>query len=281
MSRCTFITHMWCGPAFAKPIVHRGLEEFLHTRCVVASSGSGSNRSGLRPRRSSHALKASVKLMTAGLCSCGSTLSVGLLDVPPFALFLPHSRPECSRSFSVHFISYHFICSHHSVFGSVAASVITCIGPYSRGTRGPILAKINSPRSHFTAGALISCKRKLKNNVCSAALLLGFHKYGGQIVFVRHRERYYPSSRMSSVIGIIAAKLQKWTLRVRALQVGRSDDIRERVLSAHVWPKLSLRPSAVRARFGKEEQIKSTDNTPVRLWLALCPGQTSISLCSL
>lgn len=226
MSRCTFITRV-CQ-THSPPWATRG--------CGAASSGSGWNRSGLRRRRrrSSHALKASVRPMTAGLCSCGSTWSLGLPDVPPFALLLPRSRPKRSRSFSVHFISYHFICSHHSVFGSVAASASACIGPYSRGTRGPILAKINSARSHFTAGALRSCKRRLKNNVSSAALLLGFHKYGGQIVFVRHRERYYPSFRMSSVIGIIAAKLQKWTLRARALQAGRSDDIREGVLSARL-----------------------------------------------
>lgn len=183
----------------------------------------------------------------------------------PFALFLPHSRPKCSRPFSVHFISYHFIRSHHSVFRSVTARASTCIGPYSRGTRGPILAKINSPRSHFTAGALISCKRKLKNNVCSAALLLGFHKYGGQIVFVRHHERYYPSFRMSSVIGIIAAKLQKWTLRVGTLQVGRSDDIRERVLSARLTQVITETQRSEREVWGKKEQIKTTDNKPVSL----------------
>lgn len=61
----------------------------------------------------------------------------------------------------------------------------TCVWPYSQGIKyeGPFLAKINSPRSHFTAGALKSCKCKLKNSVCCSALSLGFHKYGGQIVF--------------------------------------------------------------------------------------------------
>lgn len=154
---------------------------------------------------------------------------LGLLDVPPVPHFPPHSRPKCLHSFSVRSISYHSICSHHSVFRCVSASVSTLIGPHSQGTRRPILAKTNSPRSHFTAAALISCKRELKYNVCSAALLLGFHEYGGQIVFVR----YYPSFRMSSVIGIIGTRAQKLTLRAGALHVGRPDDRRE-VLSARL-----------------------------------------------
>lgn len=70
------------------------------------------------------------------------------------------------------------------------------------------------------------CKCRLKNDVCGAALLLGFPKYSGQIVFARHCERHYPSFWMSSVIGIIGAKVQKLTLRVIALQVGLSDEIR-------------------------------------------------------
>lgn len=84
------------------------------------------------------------------------------------------------------------------------------------------------------------CKCKLKNDVCGAALLLGFPKYSSQIVFTRHYVKHYPSFWMSSVIGIIGAKVQKLTLRVTALQVGLSGGIRGWVCTIyqcfwHVW----------------------------------------------
>lgn len=82
-----------------------------HTQCVVVSSGSGSNRSGLRPNHSSHALIASIKLMTAGLCSCGSTLSLGLLDVPPFCSLSSTFPSEVLGPIfcSLHFLSFYML----------------------------------------------------------------------------------------------------------------------------------------------------------------------------
>lgn len=87
---------------------------------------------------------------------------------------------------------------------------------------GPFWLK-STHQSFYSSYVL--CKCKLKNKVCAAAFLLGYPKYTGQLVFARGYERYYPSFWMSSVIGITGTKVQKLTLRVRALQVGLSDEV--------------------------------------------------------
>lgn len=148
----------------------------------------------------------------------------------------------CSRSwlycvntqsplFSLHFVSYHFI-SPPPLFSSLHLSFLfprsaVQFDRILEENESPFWPKSTQPRSHFTTPCSYEpCKCELKNDVCGAPLLLGFPKYSGQIVFARHYERHYPSFWMSSVIGIIGAKVQKLTLRVIALQVGLSDEIR-------------------------------------------------------
>lgn len=103
----------------------------------------------------------------------------------------------------------------------------------------PILGKINSPRSHFTNRAFMSpVSWKMMCAVLHSSKVSP--KYSGQIVFAGQYKEHYPSFWMSSVIGIIGAKVQKMILRVIALQVGLSNQIRGWVWSAVEQVRLSV-----------------------------------------
>lgn len=120
----------------------------------------------------------------------------------------------------VHLISSHFICSHHSLFRSMAMSVSICVWPYSQETReyfGLFGPKSTHPGVILQSELLQAVNASWK--IMSAArLFLGFHKWSGQIVFARHQERWYPSFGMSFIIEIIGTTVQNLTLRAGAFR---------------------------------------------------------------
>lgn len=143
--------------------------------------------------------------MTPGVCNCGSasfTFSrwfVGLFYFLPFVFFLlliPASSSRCpeSLSSSLHFISYHFISPPPLLPSlNLSSSVRVRLTIISRKARAHFGQNQLTQKSLYNPRSYEPCKCRLKNDVCGAALLLGFPKYSGQIVFARHCERHYPS----------------------------------------------------------------------------------------
>lgn len=177
--------------------------------------------------------------MTPGVCNCGSASLLSLTGLFSF-LFLRSLRKVYSWSqpyflniltFSCSlFTSYLIILFPFPAAFSTPSFFWVCVCVhltiFSKKMRAHFGQNQLTQKSLYNPCSYEPCKCKLKNDVCGVALLLGFPEYSGQIVFARHYERHYPSFWMSSVIGIIGAKVQKLTLRVIALQVGLSDEIR-------------------------------------------------------
>lgn len=175
-----------------------------------------------------------------GVCNCGSSSLLFLFGLFFFLSFDMYAQDLflilalfTLLLISLHWISFYFSSPlryplHLFCSPSLWVWVCVCVGLtiFSRKARAHFGQNQLTQKSLYNPCSYEPCKYKLKNDVCGAALLLGFPKYSGQIVFTRHYERHYPSFWMSSVIGIIGAKVQKFTLRVIALQVGLSEEIR-------------------------------------------------------
>lgn len=179
------------------------------------------------PHHTGHVLKGPIKVMTPGVCNCGSASLLSLIGLlvcfPSFfffllkvcSQFLPHSLNILTCSL---FTSYLIILFLISI--ALSTPSFMSLSPPCECEYVCLTVFSGKMRAHFGQNQLTQeslygpylyehCKCKLKNNVCGAALLLGFPKYSGQIVFARHYERHYPSFWMSSVIGIRGTKVQK------------------------------------------------------------------------
>lgn len=251
-----------------KPGPWPNMSEFLHAR----SLGSRSSRPVW-----DHTTAATCRKLQPNRWRLDAAVVVplclpGLLDVPPSARFLPHFRRRPGFLFTSYLLILFALITRFSGPWPWVVWVLACdhILRQREGLFGP---KSTHPGVILQTELLQAVNASWKI-MCAARLLLGFHKYSGQIVFASHRERCYPSFWMSSVIGIIGTKVQNLTLRVGALHAGRSDEIRKCVLSARLSnmcflkarlkPSLSIKKcSATNAGFSAEH-----------LSLGSCPGQS-------
>lgn len=144
-----------------------------------------------RPHHTGHVLKGSVKVTTPRLCNCGSPFLLSLIgslvcsishhargfwsQFPPFLFPLqvisisPPLFTSCLINLCLIYIN---LFTPAFISRSPLLRVRVRVWRRSQGKREHILAKINSPRCHFTSRTCTrTVKCKLKNNVRGAALL--------------------------------------------------------------------------------------------------------------
>lgn len=181
---------LWKHPAVPNPkplVAKRGCRNYSTHSQQSCHQEPGATGPVCSAHHTGLVLKASLWHMTPRVCNCGSAFFC-FLSLVCFAFFLllkvrwslvylrhilTHSFspftpyliilfPSSSTLITLSFFSLILLCE--------SVCMCVCAWPYSQEKREPILAKINSPRSHFTTRALMSPVNASWKMMCVARL---------------------------------------------------------------------------------------------------------------